>query len=233
LSHKLFRKWLFNCVRECRFSKIIWHKIGFSSPSFFSTISAHDWIKEGENCARSIIFLAGLWWTWRHRNLMCLNNETWSITRLCININNSADLISSCLQNSTSSTPSDRLVRWNNNGNIYAILNVDGSCIGNPTRAGFGGIIHNNFGNYLPGFSGFIYNSKDILLAELSAIHQGLKLAINMGIEELVCYSDSLLSINLISGVTSQFHIYAVLIQDIKDLLATRSFSKFLYSTYP
>jgi len=62
-------------------------------------------------------------------------------------------------------------------------------------------------------------------LAELSAIHQGLKLAINMGIEDLVCYSDFLLSINLISGVTSQFHIYVVLIQDIKDLLATRNFS--------
>jgi hypothetical protein len=130
------------------------------------------------------MFLVGLWWTWRHRDLMCFNNETWSITRLCININNSTDLISSCLQTSTSSTPSDRTVRWNNNGNIYAILNVDGSCIGNPTHAGFGGIIRNNSGNYLSGFSGLIYNSKDILLAELSAIHRGLKLAINMGIEE-------------------------------------------------
>jgi len=77
----------------------------------------------------------------------------------------------------------------------------------------------------LSDFSGFIYNSKDILLAKLSAIQHGLKLAINMGIEELVCYSDSLLSINLIFGVTSQFHIYVVLIQDIKDLLTTRSFS--------
>jgi len=103
-------------------------------------------------------------------------------------------------------------MRRNNNGNICAILNVDGSCIKNPTRADFGGIIRNNSGNYLSGYSGFTYNSKDILLAKLSAIHQGLKLAVNMGIEELVCYSDSLLSINLISGVTSQFHIYVVLI---------------------
>jgi hypothetical protein len=88
-------------------------------------------------------------------------------------MDNSADLISSCLQNSASSTPSDRLVRWNNNGTICAVLNVDGNCIGNPTRAGFGGIIHNNSGNYLSGFSGFIYNPKDILLAELSAVHHG------------------------------------------------------------
>ena len=77
------------------FFKVILHKIGFSSPNFFSTIFAHDWVKEGANCARSIIFLSGLWWTWRHRNLMCPSNETWSITRICININNLADLISS------------------------------------------------------------------------------------------------------------------------------------------
>jgi len=50
-------------------------------------------------------------------------------------------------------------------------------------------------------------------------------MAINMEIDELVCYSDSLLSINLISGNILQFHIYAVLIQDIKDLLATGNFS--------
>jgi hypothetical protein len=49
-------------------------------------------------------------------------------------------------------------------------------------------------------------------------------MAINMGIEELICYSESLLSINLILGHTPQYHIYAVLVQDIKDLMATRNY---------
>jgi len=46
------------CVRDCIHSKNIWHRIGFSALDFFS---------------------AGVWWAWRHRNLMCLNNEVWSI----------------------------------------------------------------------------------------------------------------------------------------------------------
>lgn len=50
-------------------------------------------------------------------------------------------------------------------------------------------------------------------------------MAINMEIDELLCYSDSLISANLIFVNTSQFHIYVVLIQDIKDLLATINFS--------
>jgi len=63
------------------------------------------------------------------------------------------------------------------------------------------------------------------LLAELTTIYHGLRLAKNMGINDLVCYSDSLLSINLIQGDTSHYHVYVVLIQDIKDLMTTSNFS--------
>jgi ribonuclease HI len=77
----------------------------------------------------------------------------------------------------------------------------------------------------ITGFSGHIPNSTDILLAELTAIYHGLSLAIDMGLDNLVCYSDSLLSINLITVNTLKFHIYAVLLQDIKDLLRNRNFT--------
>lgn len=91
-----------HCVRDCRFSKSIWQQVGFSSQAFFTSLSATDWLKEGANCSRSTIFLAGLWWIWRHRNLMCFNNETLSPVRVSFNIINSANVISSCLLNSVS-----------------------------------------------------------------------------------------------------------------------------------
>jgi len=99
------------------------------------------------------------------------------------------------------------------------ILNVDGSCLGTPQHAGFGGLIRNSVGHYLSGFSGFISNSEDILLAELSAIYHGLSLARDMHIEELVYYTDSLLCIGLITGLAKNYHIYVALIQDIKDMI--------------
>ena len=55
-------------------------------------------------------------------------------------------------------------------------------------------------------------------------MYQGLQLAVNLNFEELVCYSDSLLAFNLINGDTSLFHVYVVLIQDIKDLLNSRNY---------
>lgn len=139
---------------------------------FFSSSSSRDWIKEGASGLCSTVFLAGLCWTWRHRNLMCLGNETWSVTRLTMNIITSVDDISSCLQSVSSANPTPRLVRWNNNNHVCIILNVDGSCIGDSIRTGFGEILRNNSGNYLSSFSGFINNSKDILFVELKAIYQ-------------------------------------------------------------
>ncbi|XP_024640718.1 uncharacterized protein [Medicago truncatula] len=123
--------------------------------------------------------------------------------------------------------PSDstRMVKWNQGNHQCLILNVDGSCLGTPIRAGFGGIFRNNVGAYLSGYSGFIPESTDVLLAELTALHQGLLMAAAMGIEELSCYSNSLLSINLITGTASNYHAYAVLIQDIKDLLSAQNYS--------
>jgi len=142
-----------------------------------------------------------------------------------MNIIKSVDDISSFLQSVSSTNPHPRLVRWNNSSHVCTILNVDDSCIRDPIRSGFGGILRNHSSTHLSSFSGFTNSSKDILFAKLKAIYQGLNLAISLGVEELACYSDSLLAVNLINGDTSQFHIYAVLIQNIKDILGSRNFS--------
>jgi ribonuclease HI len=94
---------------------------------------------------------------------------------------------------------------------------------------GFGGIIKNTFGHYLVGFPGFIQGSSDILLAELYAIYKGLLLAKDMNIDEFVCYSDSLHCVNLVKGPQVRYHIHAVLIQDINELLSQTNVS--LYHT--
>ena len=63
------------------------------------------------------------------------------------------------------------------------------------------------------------------MLAELTAIYQGLKLVMGLNTNEIMCYSDSLLAVNLIANDTPRYHIYAVLIQNIKDLLNDRNIS--------
>ncbi|GAU28886.1 hypothetical protein TSUD_293380 [Trifolium subterraneum] len=211
-----------HCVRDCDLSRPIWHHLGFITPDFFSLSDAHEWLKFGSTGSQAFAFSfsAGVWWAWRHRNLMCLQNETWSINRLSFNIQSMIATITSCFSSRSTTTSEEIHIKWNNNNFPGVILNVDGSCLGSPVRAGFGGVIRNESGFYLSGFSGFIQGSSDILLAELFAIYKGLTLAKNMAIDELVCYSDSLHCINLIKGPSIKYHVYVVLIQDIKELMS-------------
>jgi hypothetical protein len=186
---------ILHCMLDCCFSKNVWHEMGFTDPLFFSDQNAHSWVNITATGPRSACFLATLWWVWRHRNLMCLNNETWPLFRITSNIRNTADgNIKSFHQSGRIAHPK-RFVKWNCHNHSGTILNVDDSCLGTPIRAGFGGIFRNTHGFYLAGFSRHIPNSSDILLAELTAIFHGLRLAIDMGLDELVCYSDSLLSV--------------------------------------
>lgn len=150
---------------------------------------------------------------------MCLSHETWTLNRLVFNIQSMIETFKNCFTTNQNGAIEERFTRWNNNNFSSVILNVDGSCLGSNTRAGYGGLLRNNAGYYLSGFSGFIQSSTDILYAELFAIYQGLMLAKEKDIVDLVCYSDSLHCINLIKGPAMRFHNYAVLIQDIKELI--------------
>jgi len=93
---------------------------------------------------------------------------------------------------------------------------VDCSSHDTPTRIRFGGVLRIDSSLLLVVFSGFIPGSNDILLAELFAIYYGITMAKDLGYAEFACYSDSLVCINLINGPIERYHIYVVLIQDIK-----------------
>jgi len=75
------------------------------------------------------------------------------------NIFNLADSITNAFRKAASAAPSPRLIRWNNNNCQCTVLNVDGSCLGVPIRAGFGDVFPDNTGTYIAGYSGYISHS--------------------------------------------------------------------------
>jgi hypothetical protein len=134
--------------------------------------------------------------------------------RITNSIHNSAEAITTSFQRDGRIAHPERFVKWNCNNHMGSILNIDGRCLGTPIRAGFSGVIRYNHGFYLSRFTGCIINSNDIFLVELTAIHRGLCLAIDMGLDDLVCYLDSLLSINLITTlrvITSMLFSFKIL----------------------
>jgi len=78
--------------------------------------------------------------------------------------------------------------------------------------------LRNNDGRFISAFFGFIPSLSDILLVEHTVIYHGLVVSKDLRVDKLVCYSDSLVCINLLNGHVEKFDIYAILIQNIQDM---------------
>jgi len=111
------------------------------------------------------------------------------------------------------------LVKWNAHNGQGSILNVDGSSLGNPGVSGFGSLIRNDNGAWIRGFAGN-NGFSNILHVELLAMYHGLRIAWELEVTNLVCYSDLKTTINLIFATVNDWHHYAPIIWNIQKLLA-------------
>ncbi|GAU47648.1 hypothetical protein TSUD_27720 [Trifolium subterraneum] len=185
---------------------------------FFEDDEFYVWLWNGLDSPSKLLFTAAIWWIWCTRNNLCMNNESISQVSLRMRIEDYAHLLRACLFNQITMS-NTKLVKWNALGSPDMILNVDGSSIGNPGVSGFGGLIHNSKGAWAHGFVGNIGFS-NILHAELMALYHGLLLAWQLNIKELWCYSDSETAIKLITEPVDEWHHYAAILLNIKDILA-------------
>lgn len=82
---------LFHCIHDYMISRTIWLHLGYTDPSFIAYDCVVGWLKDGTKGSNAITFLAGLWWSWRCRNSMCLNNDSMTLNQLTLNIKNLAE----------------------------------------------------------------------------------------------------------------------------------------------
>lgn len=94
---------------------------------------------------------------------------------------------------------------------------VDGSSLSNPGRSDFGGLIRNNNGDWLLGFSEFC-GITSCLAAELYVIFHGLRVAYDAGHGNIILESDSRMALDLIMSDVQSHHPYAPMINQIVQL---------------
>jgi hypothetical protein len=142
------------------------------------------WLRFGLGCSTLFLFIAMVWWIWRTRNSICIDNELVPLYTLKLRITEYAHLLQNCnLHHHKESIL--KLVRWNALGGTGMILNVDGSSIGNPSISGYGGIIRNADGVWIHGFFGNLRVSS-ILHAELMAIFKCSPVSLGVEYQGLV-----------------------------------------------
>ena len=99
-------------------------------------------------------------------------------------------------------------VCWQHGDNDTMVLNVDDNALTNPGKAGYGGLVRNFEGKFQLAFCGSVGLS-NILHAEIHALMIGIKLCWEAGYKNLVCFSDSLHVVQLVSKEVSRLHHYA------------------------
>ncbi|XVF17428.1 hypothetical protein REPUB_Repub10bG0121500 [Reevesia pubescens] len=95
-------------------------------------------------------------------------------------------------------------------------VNVDGSVKSHNLSATAGGVIRNEKGDWLTGFT-YVVGIANVLTAEIWAIYQGLKLCGERGFKKVQLESDSLMAIKKISSTPVPYDVNGQLIRAIQD----------------
>ena len=149
-------------LRDCKVAKNTWGRLGINPTSSFYEGNLQYWMEK--NCKDNvcpvnnyhpwrIIFPFALWLQWKHRNNVIFRN--WPIqSNVHIDTLFSALKFQHCVLNPKHTSSKKVLrVRWEKPRSGWVRLNTDESTIGNPSRAGCRGIIRNDHGEWIGGFS--------------------------------------------------------------------------------
>ncbi|XP_057432793.1 uncharacterized protein LOC130725593 [Lotus japonicus] len=98
-------------------------------------------------------------------------------------------------------------------------LCTDGSRPHDSHEIGGGGVLRDRDGRWLTGFAAF-WGVGDVLMSELRALHEGLKLVWDLGYRRVVCRSDCMELVGLVTGVQEVDQYWQRdLIQQVRELI--------------
>ena len=109
-------------------------------------------------------------------------------------------------------------ISWAKPPSDWCKLNTDGASIGNPGKAGGGGVLRDCEGRWMRGFVRSIGETTSIM-AEFWALRDGLLLAGQLGVQNLVVELDAKVVVELVQSGSSSNAFYSSLLADCRLLL--------------
>ena len=163
-----------------------------------------------------ILFPMGVWNLWLHRNNFI---RTGKVDRSCFkkSIKDSAEFFFVGLNAKLPKAKSVIAVGWEKPPMGWAKLNSDGSALGTTGRAGGGRIIRDHDGHWLKGYARPL-GCTNSCMAELWALRDGLLIAKEMGINNLIIELDALIVVLLMNNNTANL-LVEPLLTDCRNLV--------------
>ena len=165
-----------------------------------------------------ILFPMGVWNLWLHRNNFIF--RTGKVDQSCFkrSIKDSVEFFYVGLNAKLPKAKSFIAEGWEKPPMGWAKLNTDGSAIRSTGRAGGGGVIRDHEGQWLKGFARPLGGSNSCM-AELWALRDGLLLAKEMGLSNLIIEMDAL-SVVLLMNNNIVNLLMEPLLTDCRNLLS-------------
>ncbi|KAK9983039.1 hypothetical protein SO802_032564 [Lithocarpus litseifolius] len=111
-------------------------------------------------------------------------------------------------------------IKWYKPNLGWHKLNTDGASLGNPGKAGGGGLIRNSDEVWIKGYSRSIGYTTSVM-AILWALRDGLYLAIQLGIRNLEVELDAKVIVEMLNNVDSSNKNFSPLLLDCRSLMAS------------
>lgn len=216
---------MLHCFFDCPQVRPVWQNLGlggYASPTNTDKGTLLQWVRDAA-ITQAAIIPSVLWSLWIARNKLVFDKEKPPPHVLCSRV---VSLIHS-INRAFAWIPADqppahtpREVAWKGSPDDNTVaLNVDGSCLGNPGRASFGGLLRDHSGAFIFGFFGAAGHTT-ILQAELLGLLHGLQCCWERGFRRVVCYSDSLQVIQLVQEGVQPRHHFSNEVHAIRGLIA-------------
>ena len=186
---------IIHAIRDCVWVKTIWIQLEVSiSNQVFWTSNLQDWIilngKASSSCDRGnlpwkSIFSFAMYDIWKNRNMVVFNRRVPN-QNLSKEIMNQSLEFFYCVQSPRSpSLKALRAIQWEKPPTGWKKLNTNGSCLNGSDRTGCGGLVRDEHGSWIGGFTRYI-GSTNSFIAELWGLKEGLLLCYNLNIDFLL-----------------------------------------------
>lgn len=219
---------LTHALQDCNMVKPFWLKLGTNClcPSFFSQ-GIKDWLisnsslKSSQNAAGlpwNILFPYAIWMIWKQRNNVCFSNKRPNpnldkvVTKLATDF-----LLYGAKQNRNIHMVV-RQVRWEKPDMGWFKLNTDGAANGSAGNATGGGLIRDDCGNWVMGFSRKI-GRVDSFVAEIWPLRDGLQLCRQLNIDAIVIELDAKSLVDVLNNSSYCNTVISPLLDDCKLLI--------------
>ncbi|KAL6579508.1 hypothetical protein OROMI_009724 [Orobanche minor] len=172
------------------------------------------------NCSWQIFFFTTPWQIWNSRNERVFGQQDPPVDVVIFRIKKMADNWSRAFPKAEFFRKGgvQEIVKWRKPLPSWCKINTDGSSLSNTGSIACGGVLRNEFGDWIEGFSRKL-QGVSINMAELMAIRQGLELAGRKRLSKVVIESDSEVIIKLIMSRNTSDHPLHNLLEDCRALM--------------